>query len=516
MTRNKAFAYLNNCIAKGIISARGEVTSFSLSRREFLSLAAKAAFAASSFSSIRSFASSGNPKPSIVIIGAGIAGLTAAYELEKLGIKSTIYEGSTRAGGRIQTIYNQFDTLTYSENGGEFVDSTHSTIQRLCNENGVPLIDLQEDSEINHLRLQDYVIDGNNYSEVSILKEFTKASRIIATDLESCGSSYNTSRCIALDNTSLAIYINQLPMKQWLRKILIAAYEAEFGLPCTEQSSLNLIDMISSTLTRVEVFGDSDERYKVEGGSQRLVNAISRRISTPIEYNKTLVSAVSSNGSVEIGFKDGTRVKTEHLILAIPFSTLRHLKLDLEGMTQTKSNCIQTLGYGRNCKIILSTRSRGWRLDGSAGYLINNLIQNGWDSTQCQTGNTGPGSYTIYLGAPATDSPNISHSVNLKDLRDKFITIIKALYPSTVDDFTGRFRLVTWADRPLARGSYPCYKVGQWTTIAGSEAAQVGKVYFAGDHTSDRFQGYMNGAAESGVRVANEVAQAIRLADRIS
>jgi len=49
------------------------------------------------------------------------------------------------------------------------------------------------------------------------------------------------------------------------------------------------------------------------------------------------------------------------------------------------------------------------------------------------------------------------------------------------------------------------YKVGQWTTIAGQEATSAGNIFFAGDHTSKEFQGYMNGAAESGLRAANDV-----------
>jgi monoamine oxidase len=509
MPRSKLFALVNKSIAMAITRTKETPHTINKSRRDFLSLSVKAAILASSASTVRVHANSGKASPRIAIIGAGLAGLTAAYELEKRGLTSTIYEGSSRIGGRIQTVYNQFNTETYSENGGEFVDSDHKTIQRLCAENKIPLIDLHEDSASSNLVEQNYLVDGTGYTERDILEEFSEPSRIIASDLKSCGSSFETEVSTKLDNTSLDEYIDLLPMQEWLKKLLKAAYEAQFGLPCHEQSSLNLISMISTTLEEFKVFGQSDERFRIAGGSQRLISTIKKEISSPIEINKKLVSVSSRDGYIVAGFQDGSYIRPDHLILAIPFSTLRRVELDLDNLPQEKLLGIQELGYGRNCKLILSANSRGWRKDGSVGALINEHIQNGWDSTQGQTNNTGPGSYTIYLGAPASDIIDNSERVRLEQLRDEYIRIINQLYPSTLQEFTGKLRVVTWADKPEALGSYPCYKVGQWTTLAGTEASQVGRIYFAGDHTSERFQGYMNGAAESGVRVANEVNQMI-------
>lgn len=273
---------------------------------------------------------------------------------------------------------------------------------------------------------------------------------------------------------------------------------------------MNFIDMISTSVNDFELFGNSDVRYKIEGGSQRLIKSIREKISGSIIFNKTLKSVKSNDKEVKVEFADGSSIIADHLILAIPFSTLRRVELAINGMTEQKLYCVENLGYGRNCKIILSTKSRDWRGDGSAGNIINEVLQNGWDSTQCQSNNVGPGSYTIYLGAPIADIFNNSGIRKVTDLKAKFISIINRLFPSTTSIFSGKFRLVTWIDKVEALGSYPCYKIGQWSTLAGHEATQVGRVHFAGDHTSDRFQGYMNGAAESGVRVAFELRQMIR------
>jgi monoamine oxidase len=62
-----------------------------------------------------------------------------------------------------------------------------------------------------------------------------------------------------------------------------------------------------------------------------------------------------------------------------------------------------------------------------------------------------------------------------------------------------------WPTHPWTKASYSCYKPGQWTTIAGAESEPVGNLYFAGEHCSYDFQGYMNGAAQSGLDTARAV-----------
>lgn len=228
-----------------------------------------------------------------------------------------------------------------------------------------------------------------------------EASKVVARDLESCGENYDTSACETLDNTSLARYVESLPMPKWLKILLVSAYEAEYGLSADEQSSLNLIDMISTSLDKFEIFGDSDERYKIQGGSQRLINSLKDSIGQNVQNSKKLVSLRSTTQSVKLSFADGTTVDCDYAILAIPFTALRDVKIDIVDMTDDKKRCIEELGYGKNCKMILSTANRNWRKDGSSGYLVNETIQNGWDGTQGQTNNQGPGSYTVYLGAPA-------------------------------------------------------------------------------------------------------------------
>jgi len=71
--------------------------------------------------------------------------------------------------------------------------------------------------------------------------------------------------------------------------------------------------------------------------------------------------------------------------------------------------------------------------------------------------------------------------------------------------YLGKHVFVNWIDYPYAKGSYSCYKVGQWTSISGLEIEPIGNMFFAGEHCSEMFQGFMNGGAETGRRVAEEI-----------
>ncbi|WP_373290938.1 FAD-dependent oxidoreductase [Deinococcus radiotolerans] len=62
-----------------------------------------------------------------------------------------------------------------------------------------------------------------------------------------------------------------------------------------------------------------------------------------------------------------------------------------------------------------------------------------------------------------------------------------------------------WPGNPFVLASYACYRVGQWTTIAGAEAEASGRLHFCGEHTSLDYQGYMEGGVESAERVVGEV-----------
>jgi monoamine oxidase len=88
---------------------------------------------------------------------------------------------------------------------------------------------------------------------------------------------------------------------------------------------------------------------------------------------------------------------------------------------------------------------------------------------------------------------------------NRLIVGLERAFPGARDARTERVVRFHWPTHPFSKGSYACYKVGQWTSIGGAEGETVGKLFFAGEHCSSDFQGYMNGGAESGRVAAHAV-----------
>jgi monoamine oxidase len=83
-------------------------------------------------------------------------------------------------------------------------------------------------------------------------------------------------------------------------------------------------------------------------------------------------------------------------------------------------------------------------------------------------------------------------------------------FPGIAAQFNDKAERFFWPTHPFTRASYACYRPGQWTTIANAESRPVGNLFFAGEHCSYDFQGFMNGGAETGKLAAAEIRKALR------
>ncbi len=92
----------------------------------------------------------------------------------------------------------------------------------------------------------------------------------------------------------------------------------------------------------------------------------------------------------------------------------------------------------------------------------------------------------------------------------QFLAQIEPVLPGISSRWNGRATIDYWAGYPWTKGSYSYWKVGQYTKFAGAEREAEGNCHFAGEHTSIDFQGYLNGAVESGERAAGEIVAALK------
>ena len=485
-------------------------SSGSVSRRKFVNQVAKSGLFLAS-AGLMSQCISSRPREvkldetyKIAIIGAGIAGLNVAYQLHKAGYHSSVYEASRRNGGRMFTAYGKLIPSVPTELGGEFIDSSHSDMLQLAEEFNLPLVDLQSKE---YLAYQDDVfLKGRHYTQTEIAEAFKDFAAAIKHDFDTIPNNINYKTygvAVDFDNLSLAEYLENLGISGWLYDLIDVAYTSEMGIGIENQSALNLITFINPDVSqgKLEIFGESDERYKVHGGNQLIIKNLERRLKDQIFNNCTLENISDDGQGYKLNFNGGREVTADIVVLTIPFTKLREVDIRIK-LPPSKIRVINELSYGTNSKLMMGFKRRIWRKHGYSGYLFSDIIQNGWENSQSLYDTATDGGYTVFLGGLAGKSLK-------KADRKYYLSALEQAYNGVQDAYNDHHTIYNWNNSPFAKGSYSAYTVGQWTTIGGAEFEPVNNLYFAGEHCSRDFQGYMNGGAATGARVAREIVQKV-------
>lgn len=444
----------------------------------------------------------------IVIVGGGMAGLNTAYKLQKAGLTAKIFEGADRTGGRMFTATNLMAEGITTELGGEFIDSTHEEMLALMDEFGLERLDTQS-PEHGSLAPETYFINGRHYTQAQAARAFAPLAAKILADYDALGDvDYaNEGGGTKFDRMSVAQYFDLIGATGWLRELLDVAYVTEYGMDAGDQSALNFIFLIGSgdleDTSTLSLFGESDERYKVKGGNQRVVDELAKRLDPQIHRRHRLEAIRSRGNGYTLTFQTGSGSVDEEAdiaVLAIPFTLLREVRMDVE-LPDLKKKAIQELGYGANAKVFVGFNTRPWQARGYSGTVYSDeMFQLAWDSSFMQPGKAG--ALTLYSGGKLALAAGDGSA---EAAAERLMRGIERAFPGTTAARNGKVSRFHWPTFPWTKAAYACYKPGQWTTIAGAEGLPVGNLFFAGEHCSYDFQGYMNGAAQSGADTAKAV-----------
>jgi monoamine oxidase len=457
------------------------------------------------------------PNPRVVILGAGLAGLVACDALAARGVAAPVFEARDRVGGRVQSAqgFGTHDGEARAlELGAEFIDTEHTVMLGLCQRFRLPLLDMGQIPNARTLR-QVYWLDGVRHDERALVAAFEPVARAILRAWDTIGPALGEAghattdpRIQALDATPLSRFLVDAGADAEVRVFVEAAWASEFGLDAEAQSALNLVLMLGpdeldgdDDPATWEIYGDSDERFKVRGGNDRVVSALAALHAGRIEVARPVERLrARPDGGFVLGFATGPDVEADIVVCTLPFTVLRDLTLDVP-LTSLKRNAIAQLGYGTNAKLIVPTRAPSWEANQDDGVIFGRgELLSVWAPLHGQGG--GPVALTQFrAGAHGVALGTADLTLETR----RFITAAEAVWPGLQAD-PGRPPLVAaWPTDRWARGSYACYRPGQWTAIGGAEATREGRLVFAGEHTSTEFQGFMEGAARSGLRAADEV-----------
>ena len=474
----------------------------------------------------------------IAIIGAGIAGLNAALTLQDAGLACRIYEASNRIGGRMHSDTTTWADGMVSEWCGEFIDSNHRTILHLIERFKLKTIDLGR--EIPE-RAQTIMYFFNRFYDAEELWRGLKAIYpILQQQVQEAGfpTTYThfTETGYQLDHLSAYDWIEQYVEGGHdtpLGHMLDGACRGYFGLETRMQSSLNLVYTFGSWFTEDEQDAEDDDQptsagpmhgsLRIAGGNQQLPLAIASSLPEGcMQLNHQLVAIKrKSDDAIILSFTTPTEpleVICDHVILTLPFSTLRHVDYQQAGFDALKQTAITELGYGTISKLFLQFDTPYWYQDGpwprvNNGFFITDLdIQTLWDGSLGQTCSHGMlVNYTSGQRGAAFSPPTaysiITDSEEIQQYAQDCLRQLERIFPGISAHYTGTAALSYPMGDPYLLGSYACWRVGQYTLFGGYEGVRQGPIHFAGEHCSTRWQGFMEGGASEGARAAREILQ---------
>lgn len=468
--------------------------------------------------------------PQIAIVGAGIAGLNAALTLSDAGLSSSIYEASNHIGGRVHSDSATWGDGMVAELCGEFIDSNHDVLHGLIKRFGIKTVDLEHKGV---RQRQNITYLSGHYRGA---EEINEALQSIASVLHQQAAEAPFPTTYA-SYTETAYRLDHLSVYEWIERYVPGGHQSLaghllgvsctglYGLDTKEQSALNLVYMYAPRASEASAgpSGPLQGTVKIAGGNQLLPLAIARSLpQEQIHLQHQLVAIRrSQDEKIMLSFTtpDGPLdVVCDHAILALPFSTLRHVDYSQAGFDALKQTAITQLGYGTISKLFLQFDTRYWDQSGPwpgphSGFIITDLaLQVLWDSSP---GQTGPGGLLVnYMGGSlgAAYNPPMSYTTTrdselIQHYAQRCLEQAERVFPGLRAHYTGTAALSYPTGDPYLRGSYACWGVGQYTRFAGYERVRQGPIHFAGEHCSLEMQGYMEGAAREGARAAREILQ---------
>ena len=459
----------------------------------------------------------------VVIIGGGIAGMTALWHLTQAGIPARLYEARPRLGGRMFTYRpagGPADDGVPMEIGGQLVNSDHDDMHGLAKEFGLALIDRKAGAYRTMI-----LADGAEVAPGALVEALRPIAAQISADSDRLDKDYaRTAR--ELDRLSISGYLDLHADKVrqlWVRRLMEATSRTEYGVEPGQASAIELIfNLPTVDGERIDVLSRSDERYLIAGGSGALIAAMAARLGDRIETGKRLQGIASHGSGVRLTFLDGSLVDAGAVIVAVPAPLMRQIdfRVPLPPLWRAFISEIE-LGYNEKIQAVMASRpwesafGRGgevWQTDPSAGAAL------GWDGGIRPA--TDPGSvWTWFLGG---DEVSAADGQDPAALARRFAALAEGGIPgfgaAMVGAGQGAVRRTAWHRDPLTLGAYVNFRPGQLTRfsdliwVEGADAARhralPGRIQFAGEHLSDAYPGYMNGGAQTGRLAAQAIVAA--------
>lgn len=480
-------------------------------RREFLAQLTSATAAVAAAGPLIPAAAGRRAAKRVIVVGAGIAGLCAAYELSALGHDVTVLEAQTVPGGRVHTLRAPFADGLYAEAGASRIPTSHDLTLGYARLFGLPLVPFAP-ADIPSIRYA-----YGQRTKIVPEAAFEWPAGVPAQQKRMTPPEVRRRYIDALaDQITSPFAGDWMPasLKQY-DGITRDEYLRSEGV---SEAALHMMNLGSTPVARFRSFldvlhevavnrelrrragADDEQLLKIDGGNDRLPHAFAARLSDRIRYQCGVLRIEHDAQGARVFFRSGGSNQSAHagyVVCATPFSTLRSVEFS-PPLTAAKRAAIARLPYHSVTRIYLQSRARYWMNEGLSGFAETDHPMEVWDSTYGQQG--GRGILMSFIQGPK--ARELGRSSRAEQLRFG-LKAIEDVYPGIRKNYERGFVKV-WDRDPWARGAVAYLLPGQVLSLEPHTARPEGRIHFAGEHASS-LRGWMQGAFESGRRAASEV-----------
>jgi monoamine oxidase len=444
----------------------------------------------------------------VIIIGAGLAGLSAGYELTQAGHEVTILEARSRPGGRVFTLREPFSDGLYAEAGALFLPNNHSYTMKYTRifDLTTEVISARGQAELFYVRGKRLVT--RNGKDVQWPLNLTDEERSLG--VYGMWDKYFGSVTDKMTSPAASDWppddlkpLDQISCKEFMQKqgasadavaLLRLGYLDLWGDGIESYSAL-------SVLRDLALRKDEKETYAIKGGNDQLPKAFASRLKRKIHYGAAVTRIERAADEVSVFYKQGPETRRaigDRVICAIPFSVLKRIEV-APSFSPQKQAAISQLPYTSVARVFLQSKTRPWKEQGIPGAGNTDLpVMWVWDPTVNQPGPRGIlESYMAGQQARQVTAMREAERISFS------LEHMEKVYPGIRVNFEAG-ATKCWDEDEWSRGDYAWFKPGQMTALIHHIAKPEGRVHFAGEHAS-AWPGWMQGALESGNRAAREI-----------
>ncbi len=435
----------------------------------------------------------------MVVVGAGLAGLTAAAELERAGWEVEVLEARNRLGGRVHTF--RFPSGQHAEAGGEAIDSHHTAMIETVRRYGLELEDTRrrwgglEELVFHNGRREPFGQFRGGGANARQLRRYWSA---LYEPLDQVSvSEPGAGRGPELDRVSMAEFLDRLRISGHARFLIEVELVGDYGVELRE---LSLLCVLLAEKVAWDQPNSGVEAFRIRGGNSRLVEAIARALSGRVRTGSPVIKVEQGATGVSASIAGGEVVEADQCVLAMPLPALRRIEVR-PALNRPLAEAVATLGYATSAKTVLDCRRRFWRERGFSGDVFSDLaLGDTWEATDQQPGRRGV--LITYTGgnrgaAAARRSGRERIAVARRDLCRVFPGSAPLLENAAS---------VAWAGERYSGGCWVNYRPGEvvphWPAL--HQSPSDGRIHLAGEHV-ERLTGYMESAVRSGRSVAERV-----------